>query len=184
MATTGTEMGSGQGADAEAGTSPAQQRWVGAGALAVGLVMAWGAAQVPSDAGYAGVGPNFLPWLVSAVLVVCGVGLLRQAFTGGFQAMEAPSGAARGDWRALAWVLAGVLLCAALMTTAGFVLANALGFGLAVRGLRLAEGRAGGGARQTLLDAVTGLAIAAPVYWLFTKLLAINLPGVTGTGWL
>ena len=31
---------------------------------------------------------------------------------------------------------------------------------------------------------VTGMLIAAPVYWLFTKLLAINLPGVSGTGWI
>ncbi len=29
-----------------------------------------------------------------------------------------------------------------------------------------------------------GLAIAAPVYWAFTQFLAINLPGLTSTGWL
>ncbi|HQX58843.1 MAG TPA: tripartite tricarboxylate transporter TctB family protein, partial [Burkholderiaceae bacterium] len=29
-----------------------------------------------------------------------------------------------------------------------------------------------------------GIAIAAPVYWMFTKLLAINLPGLTTTGWI
>ena len=29
-----------------------------------------------------------------------------------------------------------------------------------------------------------GFAIAAPVYWMFGKLLAINLPGLTGTGWI
>jgi putative tricarboxylic transport membrane protein len=28
------------------------------------------------------------------------------------------------------------------------------------------------------------LLIAAPVYWLFSKLLSINLPGLTQTGWL
>ena len=28
------------------------------------------------------------------------------------------------------------------------------------------------------------LVIAAPVYWTFTQLLAINLPGLTNTGWL
>jgi putative tricarboxylic transport membrane protein len=33
-------------------------------------------------------------------------------------------------------------------------------------------------------DVVTGLLISAPVFWLFTKLLAINLPGVSGTGWI
>jgi len=29
-----------------------------------------------------------------------------------------------------------------------------------------------------------GLAIAAPVFWMFTQFLAINLPGITSTGWL
>ena len=37
---------------------------------------------------------------------------------------------------------------------------------------------------QTVRDVVTGMLIAAPTYWLFTKLLAVNLPGLTGTGWL
>jgi putative tricarboxylic transport membrane protein len=57
-------------------------------------------------------------------------------------------------------------------------------FVLAVRGLRLSEGKVAGGLRQTLTDVLTGLLIAAPVYWLFSKLLAINLPGLTQTGWL
>ena len=64
------------------------------------------------------------------------------------------------------------------------MLSCALCFVLAVRGLRLSEGKAAGSPRQTVVDAVTGLLIAAPVYWLFTRLLAINLPGLTGTGWI
>ena len=35
-----------------------------------------------------------------------------------------------------------------------------------------------------LVDAAIGAAIAAPVYWMFTKQLAINLPGLTNTGWI
>ena len=50
--------------------------------------------------------------------------------------------------------------------------------------LRGAEGRPAGGLAQSAIDLGTGLAIALPVYWLFTKLLAINLPGLTGTGWI
>jgi putative tricarboxylic transport membrane protein len=107
-----------------------------------------------------------------------------EARHGGFRHMEEPSGAARGDWQALAWVSAGILLNAALITSIGFVFSCALCFMLAVRGLRGAEGRPAGGLRQTVIDAATGLAISAPVYWLFTKLLNINLPGATGTGWL
>ena len=98
--------------------------------------------------------------------------------------METPSGSAHGDWKAVAWVVAGVLANAGLITVVGFILACALCFTLAVRGLRMSEGRPGGDLRQTLIDAVSGVLIAAPVFWLFTKLLAIQLPGLTASGWL
>lgn len=155
-----------------------------AGVLGVGALLAFGALSIPGQAGYGGVGPNFLPWLVSAALLLCGGLLMKQALGGGYRDREAPSGAPRGDWVAFAWVSAGVLVTAALITRIGFVLACALCFALAVRGLRGAEGKPAGDVEQTLIDVATGLAIALPVYWLFTKLLAINLPGLTGTGWL
>ena len=155
-----------------------------AGVLAIGALLAFGALSISAEAGYGGVGPNFLPWVVSAALLVCGALLLWQALSGGFRDREAPSGAAHGDWVALAWVSAGVLVTAALITRIGFVLACALCFTLAVRGLRGAEGRPAGGMTQTLIDAATGVAIALPVFWLFSKLLAINLPNLSGTTWL
>jgi putative tricarboxylic transport membrane protein len=107
-----------------------------------------------------------------------------QAFDGGYRHREAPSGAARGDWPPLLWVAAGVLANAALITTVGFILACTACFMLAVRGLRLSEGKTGGGAKRLVLDFVTGFLIAGPAYWLFTKVLSINLPGLTGTGWI
>ncbi|HEY2927566.1 tripartite tricarboxylate transporter TctB family protein [Piscinibacter sp.] len=157
---------------------------IGGAALAVAGVMAYGAVGIPSAAGYAGVGPNFLPWVVTAVLALCGGWLIWEARTGGFREMDPPSGAEQGDWHALAWVSAGVLLNAALITLIGFILSCALCFVLAVRGLRASEGRPAGNVRQTVIDAATGLSISAPVFWMFTKLLAINLPGLSGTGWL
>ena len=92
------------------------QTAIGASALLLGALMAFGASTIPSTAGYAGVGPNFLPWVVSLVLVACGVFLLMQARSGGWRDMEEPSGAERGDWQALAWVAAGVAANAALIT--------------------------------------------------------------------
>jgi putative tricarboxylic transport membrane protein len=157
---------------------------LGAGVLLVGALLALGALAIPGEAGYGGVGPNFLPGLVAAALLLCGAMLLWQALRGGYRHREEPSGAASGDWVALVWVSAGVLVTAALITRAGFVLACALCFTLAVRGLRGAEGKPAGGVRQTVVDLATGLAIALPVFWLFTKLLAINLPGLTGSGWI
>jgi putative tricarboxylic transport membrane protein len=160
------------------------QTGVGVATLAVAGVLGYGALSISSEAGYAGVGPNFLPWVVTAALLVCGLWLVWEARTGGFRDLDVPTGAPQGDWVALAWVSAGVLANAALITTIGFILSCGLCFVLAVRGLRLAEGKAGGGVRQAVVDAATGLCIAAPVFWLFTKLLAINLPGATSTGWL
>jgi putative tricarboxylic transport membrane protein len=81
------------------------------------------------------------------------------------------------------WVSAGLLLNAALITTIGFILSCALCYVLAVQGLKRAFGRSrtAGPGWWTI---VTGGSISAPVYWLFTKFLAINLPGLTSTGWI
>ncbi len=161
-----------------------QQTLVGCGALLVGAALAFGATSIPSTAGYAGVGPNFLPWVVAVVLLVCGALLVWEARSGGFREMEPPTGGETADWHAMAWVSAGVLANAALLTVIGFILSCTLCFMLAVRGLRVSEGRSAGSVRQTVLDFITGFLIAAPAFWLFTKLLAINLPGLTSTGWL
>lgn len=160
------------------------QAALGLGVLGVAVVMAVGAAQLPSDAGYAGVGADFLPWVVALALGICGLMLTRQALSGGFKNMAPPSGALRGDWMAVAWVAGGVAANAALIETIGFVLSCALCFVLAVRGLRLSEGKGAGNLKTVLRDVVIGLCISAPVFWLFTKFLAVNLPGLTQTGWL
>jgi putative tricarboxylic transport membrane protein len=160
------------------------QTVIGAGALLIGIAMAWGASQIPAQAGYAGVGPNFLPWLVSIALMVCGTWLVYEARSGGWREVEPASGAVRGDWTSLAWVVAGIAANAALITTIGFILACTLCFMLAVRGLRASEGKRQGGAKGLVLDFVTGFLIAAPAFWLFTLVLGINLPNITGTGWL
>jgi putative tricarboxylic transport membrane protein len=157
---------------------------IGAGCMLVGAGIAAGATMISSESGYAGVGPNFLPWVVALVLVACGAVLVWEARHGGFAHRDEPEGAAHGDWRPFAWVSAGILLNAATITTIGFILSCTLCFVLAVRGFHLSQGRTSTGMGSWLRDTAIGLAIAAPVYWMFTKLLAINLPGLTGTGWI
>ena len=166
------------------------QAAVGGGVLLAGLGLAAGATSIPSEAGYGGVGPNFLPWVVGSMLTLCGAWLAWESRSGGFRAMAEPSGAERGHWPGFAFVSAGLLVNAALITTIGFILSCSLCFVLAVRGLRSADQHGGvakharGWLAQTVRDAAIGFAIAAPVYWMFTKLLAINLPGLTSTGWI
>jgi putative tricarboxylic transport membrane protein len=160
------------------------QTLVGVGVLVTGLALAFGAIGISSEAGYGGVGPNFLPWLVAVALTVCGAWIVWEARTGGFRELDTPSGAAHSYWAGFVWVSAGLLLNAALITTLGFILSCTMCYLLAVQGLRRANGQAGVNAPRTwLIDILTGLLISAPVFWMFTKFLAINLPGLTSTGW-
>lgn len=69
-------------ADAGSVPSPFWQAAVGAAVVLVAAGMAFGALKIPGDAGYGGVGPNFLPWVCAAVLGLCGVLLIREALTG------------------------------------------------------------------------------------------------------
>jgi len=161
-----------------------EQTLVGAGVLVLGLLVAAGATQISSEAGYGGVGPNFLPWVVGGLLALCGAFLVWEALSGGFRELEAASGADRGHWPGFVWVSAGLLANAALITTLGFILSCTLCFVLAVRGFRSSEGRLDLSLRALIVDALIGMAIAVPVFWMFTKFLAINLPGLTDTGWI
>jgi putative tricarboxylic transport membrane protein len=161
------------------------QTLVGAGVLLTGLGLAFGAIGISSEAGYGGVGPNFLPWLVSIVLSLCGAWIIWEARSGGFRELDEPSGAVQAYWPGFVWVSAGLLLNAALITSLGFILSCTLAYVMAVQGLRRAGGqRAANAPRTWIIDLVTGFLIAAPVYWAFTKFLAINLPGLTATGWI
>ena len=157
---------------------------IGLGTVVLGGLMAAGAAALPAEAGYTGVGPNFLPWVVSLALVVCGALLAWQGWRGGFTGLSAPTGQAQAQWVAGVWVSAGVLVNAALITQVGFILACALCYALAVRGLRLGEGKPAGSLRQAGIDLLVGMLIAAPTFWLFSKLLKINLPALVRGGWI
>jgi putative tricarboxylic transport membrane protein len=160
------------------------QTAVGLGVCVLAVVLALGAVDIRSEAGYAGVGPNFLPWVVASGLAVCGMWLVWEARFGGYREFEEPAGASKAYWPGFAWVSAGILLNAALITTLGFILSCALCFMLAVRGFKGSQGKPGSGPADWVKDFLIGVAIAAPVYWMFTQGLAINLPGLTNTGWL
>lgn len=161
-----------------------RQAAVAAGVVVLGLGLMVGAMGIPSAAGYAGVGPNFLPWVVAVGLLLCGGFLAWEALSGGFRNMDDPDGADHGHWHGFVWVSAGILANAALITTIGFILSCALCFVLAVRGFTSSEGRLDLSLGAWVKDTLIGMAISAPVFWMFTQALAINLPGLTNTGWL
>ncbi len=160
------------------------QTLIGVGVVLIGLGLGVGALSISSSAGYGGVGPNFLPWVIALALLVCGGFIVWEARSGGFRSMEPPPDSDKGYWPGFIWVSAGLLANAALITTIGFIFSCTLCFVLAVQGLRGAAGQADRRPVAWLKDALIGLAIAAPVFWMFTQFLAINLPGLTSTGWL
>lgn len=164
-----------------------RQGLVGVGTLLLGAGIAAGATQISAEAGYGGVGPNFLPWVVGLVLAVCGAGLVWEAASGGFRGIyqeEGESADEPADWIGFALMGAGILLNAALITTLGFVLSCALCFLFAECAIRHSQGRLSLNPLALLRSFAVGMAVSAPVYWMFTKALAINLPGLTDTGWI
>jgi putative tricarboxylic transport membrane protein len=157
---------------------------VAAGCVVLGGLLAIGAIDISSEAGYSGVGPNFLPWVVAIGLLLCGGLLLWQALTGGFHGREQPEGAQSGDWWPFVWVSAALLLNALLITSIGFIASCTLAFVIGVRGFHISQGRARSSLKVWLTDAVVGFCISAPVFWLFTKVLGVSLPAITSSAWI
>jgi putative tricarboxylic transport membrane protein len=137
--------------------------------LALAVVYAVGAYKLPPEAGYAGVGPRFAPAVVAVLLAVVGAWLLWQALRGGFRNFSDPTAGLSADLRGGAWVVAGVLAHATLITRVGFVLGAVILFTCVARGF---------GSRKPLRDAVLGALITLPVFWLFTQVLDLTLPSL------
>ena len=155
--------------------------WIGSGTLLLSALMAAGASQIKGSAGYAGAGPAFLPWVVSAALAVLGVCMVVGARRADVEWVAAPEFPPRS--RAMAWVGAGLVLNALLIEHLGFILSCAVLFAFAARGFR-----AGADVRTTprmfVQDVLIGAALSAPVFWLFTRVLGVNLPALVAGGWI
>jgi len=139
------------------------------GVVALGVGVAAVTATLPSEGGYARIGPNFIPAVVAAGIIVLGLWLSIEAFGGGWrQRGEEP---ARFERSPFLWVTAGLFAHMALIGWAGFVIAGTVLFACVARGF---------GSRRLVRDVVIGLALAVGIYLFFVKLLNVNLPA----GWL
>lgn len=155
--------------------------WTGAAALVLAALLALGATQIRGEAGYAGAGPSFLPWLMSAAMALCGALLVVVAWRSSEVLVPAIDFPPR--WQAVAWISAGLLLNAVLIERIGFIASCAVLFALAARGLRIGEDKRPAWS-SVGVDALIGAAISAPVFWLFTKVLKLTLPALTSGGWI
>jgi putative tricarboxylic transport membrane protein len=139
------------------------------GVVALGVGVGAVTATLPSEGGYAGIGPNFIPAVVAGGIILLGVWLSIEAFTGGWRKRVEPP--ERFQPSPFLWVSAGLFAHMVLIGWAGFVIAGIALFACVARGF---------GSRRYVRDVVIGLALALAVFFFFVKLLNVNLPA----GWL
>jgi putative tricarboxylic transport membrane protein len=145
------------------------------GVLALGIFATIVAFRLPEGGGYARIGPNFMPKVVSAGLIVLGLWLLGEVFTGGWRESTPDDPAERSEHAfipgAFLWVTAGLFAQMALIQHAGFVLAGTVMFACVARGF---------GSTRILRDLAIGLVLGLVVFLFFVKFLNVGLPA----GWL
>ena len=130
---------------------------------------------LPTEGGYARIGPNVMPAVVGAGLILLGIWLLYEVMSGGWRNMPPQDAAARGEHvfhlPAFAWVSIGLFAHMALIQSGGFVLAGAVLFASVARGF---------GSPRFARDVAIGFTIALAVFAFFVLVLTVNLPA----GWL
>ena len=143
------------------------------GVVALGVAAGAVTAQLPSEGGYARIGPNFFPAVVAAGLVLLGAWLLWEALRGGWRnrAVAEPGSEHAFLRNSFAWVSAGLFLHLALIGTAGFVIAGTILFACVARGF---------GSTRAVRDAALGVVLSIAVYLFFVKFLNVGLPA----GWM
>ena len=148
--------------------APRGQVALAAGVATLGALVLWGALYLPTEGGYAQVGPGVVPRIVGVLIIALGGLLLREALAGGFRGVDEEAEARLPmDWPSFGWVTAGIIGYGLLVEHAGFVVASTLLFVLVARGFS---------SRRWLLNTVTGVLLAAAVYAVFNYGLELTLP--------
>jgi putative tricarboxylic transport membrane protein len=153
--------------------APAGQVAVAAGFTLLGALILWGSFYLPTGGGYAQVGPGVVPRGVGALMIVLGIFLLREAFTGGFRGVDEEAEVHLPmDWPSFAWVSGGIIAYGLVIEHAGFILSSTILYVAVARGFH---------SRRWLLNAAVGLVLAAIVFAIFNYGLGLTLPvGVLG----
>ena len=139
------------------------------GVVALGIGVAAVTATLPSEGGYAGIGPNFIPAVVAAGIILLGLWLSFEAFTGGWRKRDEQSEVFERS--PFLWVSAGLFAHMLLIGWAGFIVAGTALFLCVARGF---------GSRRLIRDLCIAAALSVGIFLFFVKLLNVNLPA----GWL
>ena len=137
--------------------------------LVLGMLAAAVTLTLPSEGGYAQIGPAFVPALVAAGLTLLGAWLLYEALSGGWRRLPPCD----GRWRRgpFVWVSGGLFAHMALIGSAGFVIAGTALFACVARGF---------GSRRPVRDIGVGFLLVLAVYLFFSEVLGVGLPA----GWM
>jgi len=98
------------------------------GVLALAAVVGWETVMIPVAPAYARIGPSAFPTGVALALAALGAALLWEAATGRWTVDESAEEAGPIDWRALFWLLLGLVLNVTLIEPLGFTIASTLLF--------------------------------------------------------
>jgi putative tricarboxylic transport membrane protein len=143
--------------------------------LLLGVAVAVGAAQLSGAGGYARIGPNVSPAVISGGLILLGCWLVYEALTGGWRNSVPENPLERGEhpfrWPAFFWISVGLGLQVLLIHRAGFAIAQAALFACVARGF---------GSARLIRDGLLGFGLGVAVYLFFVKFLNVSLPA----GWL
>jgi putative tricarboxylic transport membrane protein len=137
---------------------------IGLGLLLFAGLVLWQTLSIPVSPMYAQVGPRVFPYITTAGLTVFAILLLVQAVRGGWQQPDEKE--VTLDWKAVAFVTAGLVANVALIGPLGFSAASTIMFVLVAYGF---------GSRRPLRDAGIGLVLALAAYFGFAKALGVNI---------
>jgi putative tricarboxylic transport membrane protein len=138
---------------------------IAAGLAGLGALLIWQGVVIPDKGGYAGIGSGAAPKAIGAVLILLALG---HVYTGA-KTTALPHD--HQNWRAILWILVGLLGQLFLLKPLGFTIASGILFACTARAM---------GYRNIALALGAGLILAFGVYGVFDGLLKLNLPA----GWL
>lgn len=137
---------------------------VGIGLLACTGAVAWQTLAIPVSPLYSKVGPTVFPYITMVGLAVLSLLLILAAFRGGWQPEEEKE--TPTDWRAMGFVVLGLIANLLLIRPLGFTAASVVMFVLVCFGF---------GSKRTVRDAVLGLILALAAYFGFARALGVNI---------
>jgi putative tricarboxylic transport membrane protein len=137
---------------------------IGIGLLACAAAVAWQTLAIPVSPLYSKVGPTVFPYITMAGMVILSLILIVAALRGGWQPEEEKE--TPTDWKAMGFVVVGLLANLFLIQPLGFTAASVIMFVLVCYGF---------GSRGPLRDALLGLMLALAAYFGFARALGVNI---------